>query len=119
MSNSNNYSAILTTYNAEDTFQRAFKSIINQSKKPDEIIIVDDASTDKTFAIINRIAGDNERIKIIKSTTNLGPANSRNLGVSVSKNDFLVFFDDDDESQEIRAEIQIKNLNQSDLNYVS
>ena len=116
---SNSYSAILTTYNAQDTFQRAFQSIINQSKKPDEIIIVDDASTDKTFAIIKRIAGGNERIKIIKSTTNLGPANSRNLGVSVSKNDFLVFFDDDDESEESRVEIQIKNLKHSDLNYAS
>jgi glycosyltransferase involved in cell wall biosynthesis len=119
MLKSTNYSAVLTTFNAETTITRALQSILEQSIKPDEIIIVDDASADQTLKIISKISANNEKIKIICSESNLGPANSRNLGVRYCKNEFIIFFDDDDESQNLRAESQINRLIGSDLNYVS
>ena len=119
MPNPINYTAVLTTFNDESTVSRALQSILNQSLEPDEIVIIDDESTDNTLAIIYKITAGNEKIKIFKTEVNAGPANSRNLGVSHSKNEFIVFFDDDDESKVSRAEMQIRGLVDSDLNYVS
>ena len=119
MPNPSNYTAVLTTFNAENTVSRALQSILNQSLEPNEIVIIDDESTDKTLAILYKITAGNEKIKIFKTEVNTGPANSRNLGVSLSKNEFIVFFDDDDESKVSRAEIQLRDLEDSDLNYVS
>jgi glycosyltransferase involved in cell wall biosynthesis len=119
MPNPSNYTAVLTTFNAENTILRALQSILNQSLEPNEIIIIDDESTDNTLSILYKITAGNEKIKIYKTGVNTGPANSRNLGVSQSKNEFIVFFDDDDESKVSRAETQLRGLEDSDLNYVS
>jgi len=115
----NHYSAILTTYNSEFTVRRALDSVLNQAKSPDEVIIVDDCSTDSTWKILEDQANVNHKIKLLSTKFNSGPAGSRNLAIENCSHDIVIFFDDDDVSDPQRSSIQLKNLEKSNLSYVS
>ncbi|WP_455076980.1 glycosyltransferase family 2 protein [Prevotella koreensis] len=87
-------SVIIPLYNKEKIVERSVNSVLNQSFKDFELIIVDDGSTDKSFEIVNKIKDD--RIKLIKQK-NAGPSAARNRGVKESKTDWVLFLDSDDE----------------------
>ncbi len=97
------YSAVLTVYNAENTVGRALQSILSQTLLPAEILVIDDDSTDDSCEMIRAFAEKDKRISLIRNENNLGQAANRNLGVARSKCDFIIFFDDDDESLPERA----------------
>jgi glycosyltransferase involved in cell wall biosynthesis len=97
------YSAVLTVFNAERTVERAIQSILNQDLPAAEIIVIDDNSKDRSTALVEHFAKSDQRILLIQNSTNLGQAENRNVGVAHSKSDFVVFFDDDDESLPGRA----------------
>lgn len=85
---------IIPAYNVADYLKEAVDSIVNQTVKPSEVIIVDDGSSDGTSGILERYHGY-RNWKIIKTANNgLGPA--RNLGRIVAKSEYLYFFDSDD-----------------------
>lgn len=86
-------SVIVNVYNGEKYIKKCLKSIINQTYKDLEILIVNDGSTDKTLSICKSIK--DKRIKII-TTKNLGLSKSRNVGIDNSKGDYLFFVDADD-----------------------
>lgn len=113
------YSAILTTYNAEFTVKSALESIFNQANSPSEVVIVDDCSTDNTWKILEIEASINSKIKLFRTTSNSGPAGSRNLAIENCSQDIVIFFDDDDISAPQRSSIQLKALEKSNLCYVS
>jgi glycosyltransferase involved in cell wall biosynthesis len=92
------YSAVLTVFNAEKTVGRAIQSILAQSLSPAEIFIIDDNSQDRSRQIIRDFVGKDPRISIIENKSNLGQSHNRNLGVASANSDFVVFFDDDDQS---------------------
>jgi glycosyltransferase involved in cell wall biosynthesis len=100
----------LTALDAEDTIERALTSALAQTWRPIEIIVVDDASTDKTRPVIDAIAARYDTIRVISNTTNSGVASARNQIVDCAKGEFLVFFDDDDVSRPNRVERQLKRL---------
>lgn len=83
--------AIIPTYNRAILVSDAINSVLNQTYNIDEIIVVDDGSTDNTQDILKKIHG----IKIIK-TKNLGVSHARNMGIRNAKNDWLAFLDSDD-----------------------
>ncbi len=89
-------SIIIPTYNRAHFLPRAIKSVINQTYKDWELIIVDDGSTDNTEEIVSEFLYD-KRIKYIKKE-NSGAAHSRNVGVDSSKYDWITFLDSDDEA---------------------
>lgn len=92
------FSVVIPSYNAENTIKKALDSVLSQSWSNYEIIIVDDASTDRTTSIINNvIKQSNKRIKLIKNKINSGVAESRNIGISEAQGAFLAFLDSDDE----------------------
>ncbi len=93
----NNYlvSCILTTYNRCNFLKRSLDSIINQTYKNVEILIIDDFSSDNTGEIIKNY-GDS-RIRYIRHSSNKGLAQSRNTGMKNSNGEFIAFLDDDDE----------------------
>lgn len=82
-------SVVIPTYNEAENIEACLKSLLNQSKKADEIIIIDDGSTDNTVEIASKFP-----VSVIKSNHG-GPGNSRNLGASKAKGDILVFVDAD------------------------
>ncbi|HAM2970798.1 TPA: glycosyltransferase family 2 protein, partial [Escherichia coli] len=86
-------SVIITTKNRPQLFREALRSVYNQTVKPDEIIVIDDASS-----LDYDVFFDTQKIPIIhhKLDTSLGVANARNVGVSLASCDVIFFLDDDD-----------------------
>ena len=88
-------SVIIPAYNASATIEKALDSVIRQSYKNLEIIIVDDGSTDRTLEIVSNRSVTEPRLKII-SQNNRGVSSARNAALSVCKGDFIRFVDADD-----------------------
>ena len=88
-------SVIMPLYNSEKYIPLALKSLINQSFRDFEAILIDDCSTDKTLAVAKKFK--DKRIKIIQNEINLGmPGAVRNVGLNIAKGKYLYFFDNDD-----------------------
>lgn len=86
------FSIVVTCHNQVSYIQQAVESALAQPHGK-EIIVVDDASTDGSPAILRQYRG---RIKLIACETNQGASRARNLGASVATGDYLVFLDGDD-----------------------
>ena len=94
----NKTSVIITTYNDAEYLKRSLPSVINQSLKPFEIIIVDDGSdNDKAEVIINSFQGLTDISIVYKKKSNGGPSSARNIGIKLAKGEFILFIDADDE----------------------
>lgn len=87
-------SVIIPVYNIEKYVDRCIKSVLSQTLKTFEIIIVDDGSTDNTSNILNKYK-EYKNITVI-STANKGVSAARNLGIVKSQGDYLYFLDADD-----------------------
>jgi len=97
-------SVIMPAYNAEKYIGEAIESILNQTFKDFEFIILDDCSTDKTWEIIQDYAKKDERIIAVRNEKNLNIALNRNKGVEMSKGKYIVWADADDISKPERIE---------------
>ena len=89
------FSIIIPTFNSALTIERALKSIINQTFRNFEVIIVDSESKDSSIEVISEFTNDS-RLKII-SQRKLGPSIARNTGVGKAQNKYIAFLDADDE----------------------
>jgi glycosyltransferase involved in cell wall biosynthesis len=89
-------SIIIPTYNREKFISRAIKSVLNQSYPDWELIIIDDASIDKTEAEVKNFQKD-ARIIYKKLPENKGVNYARNRGVEISSGEWISFLDSDDE----------------------
>lgn len=87
-------SVIVPTYNRADLISETIESILNQTYKNFELIIVDDGSTDNTEEVIRKFK--DSRIKYIKTDNWGGPARPRNIGIKKAKGEYIAFCDDDD-----------------------
>ncbi len=90
-------SIILPTFNREKLLPRAIDSVIKQTYLHWELIIVDDGSTDKTFALVKSYIKKTSKIKYIKKQINQGVSLARNIGISKAHGYFIAFIDSDDE----------------------
>lgn len=104
-----NVSIIIPTYNRANLVGRSVKSVLDQSYKDFEIIIVDDGSSDKTEEKIRRYQKDDDRIRFIKHGTNKGAAAARNTGIKASRGHYIAFQDSDDtwEPEKLEKQIQV------------
>jgi len=102
-------SVIIPFFNDSKGIVRALASIKNQSKVPNEVIIVDDNSEKKELIELNKIIKIFKKklnIKLIKNKKNLGPGSSRNIGWQEAKNNLIAFLDSDDSWYYKKIEIQ-------------
>ena len=99
-------SVIVPTYNRADFVGETIESILNQTYKNFELIIVDDGSTDNTEEVIRKFK--DSRIKYIKTDNWGGPARPRNTGIKKAKGEYIAFCDDDDMWLPEKLEKQIK-----------
>tara|TARA_Y100000739_G_scaffold125391_1_gene108055 strand:+ start:2379 stop:3368 length:990 start_codon:yes stop_codon:yes gene_type:complete len=105
-----------TTFNSEETIERALISALEQSYKDIEILIVDDYSSDSTIDKIDSLLSKNNiKYKLIKHSSNLGVAKSRNTLINNAKGEFLVFFDSDDISHKNRVSEQVSCIKEFEL----
>ncbi|AHF85161.1 glycosyl transferase family A [Rhizobium leguminosarum bv. trifolii WSM1689] len=86
---------VIPAYNAGDYLAQTLQSVLGQTHKALEIIVVDDGSTDDTALICRRFAARDQRIRIL-STENRGVAAARNTGIEASKSNYIAFLDADD-----------------------
>ena len=98
-------SVILPTYNRANYIKDAIESVLNQSYKNIELIIIDDGSTDNTEEVISPFLKDN-RIKCIKQE-NSGAAAARNRGLALKTGKYVAFIDSDDIWEKDKLEIQL------------
>jgi glycosyltransferase involved in cell wall biosynthesis len=103
-------SIIMAVYNSEKFLSKAIESILNQTFKDFEFIIIDDASKDNSLNIIKEYAKKDERIKTIFNKINIGLTKSLNLGIKQAKGKYIARMDDDDISLPKRLEIQYNYL---------
>ena len=87
-------SIIMSAYNAQNTISRAIRSVLNQTYKDIELIVVNDCSTDNTEKIIKKYKDD--RIVYIKHDTNMSAGCARNTGIKNATGDYIAFLDSDD-----------------------
>lgn len=101
-------SVIIPTYNRADLLPRAINSVLNQTFKDFELIVVDDGSTDNTKELISDFQKKDNRIQYIWQENSGAPAKPKNTGIKNSKGEFLAFLDSDDEWLPEKLEKQLK-----------
>lgn len=88
-------SVIIPVYNAEKYIERTIESVLNQTRMPYEVILINDGSTDKSVDIINKFVDKNPIVKIFHQE-NAGPSIARNHGVKKASGEWICFVDADD-----------------------
>jgi len=88
------FSVVIPVYNGAATIERAVESVLGQTLKPLEIIVVDDCSTDNSVGILERKYSG--VIKLIKQRENGGSSVARNAGMDAAKGAYIAFLDADD-----------------------
>jgi glycosyltransferase involved in cell wall biosynthesis len=101
-------SIILPVYNGERFIAKAVESILNQTYRLYEFIIIDDGSRDATISIINTFHDD--RIVLLQNSDNLGIVESLNKGIQKAKGEYICRMDADDISVDTRLEKQVQFL---------
>src|SRR3954449_1587267 len=84
-------SVIIPTFNRAHLLERAITSALSQTLPPAEVIVVDDASTDDTRALLAGLCGRDARIRPILQPQNQGPSGARNRGLAEARYDNVAF----------------------------
>lgn len=107
-------SCIIPTHNRRVLLERAMESVLSQSYKNLQAIIVDDASSDDTEALVRRFAVKDQRVRYIKNPSPLGPGGARNVGIASANGDLIAFLDDDDLWLENKTTRQVEAIKDFD-----
>ena len=111
----NSISVIIPTYNRAEKLAKALDSVLAQTTPAQEIIVIDDGSTDRTEALINH---DYPTIQYHKQE-NRGVSAARNVGIQSATSEWLAFLDSDDEWLANKLEVQMKRLKAEPDNLIS
>ena len=111
-------SVLLPVFNGEQYIQKAAFSILNQSYKELELLIIDDCSTDKSYQMSMNISEQDNRVRVFKNQKNLGLTKSLNLLINESSGKYLARQDSDDWSEVTRLEKQLNYLNNKKIDVV-
>ena len=101
-------SVVISTYNRADLVGRAIGSVINQTYRNLEIIVVDDHSTDNTEEVVKGFG--ESRLQYIRHERNKGGPAARNTGITAATGEYIAFLDDDDEWVENKIERQLQSV---------
>jgi Glycosyltransferases involved in cell wall biogenesis len=112
-------SVLLSTYNSEETIEESLFSLLNQTYKNLEILIVDDGSTDNTKEICKKFQLNDERILLFSNKKNIGLTKSLNSLAQKASGSLIARQDADDVSLPERIEKQIKFMNRRKLDAVT
>ena len=115
MNNKYFLSVLMSVYNSETTVDKSIKSILNQSYKNFEFLIMDDFSNDNTFSICKTFEENYENVKVYRNKENLGLTKSLNKLIRLSKGQFIARQDGDDVSYKQRFEKQLNYIEKKNL----
>lgn len=94
----------MPVFNAEKYILKAVQSILSQTEKDFELILIDDCGTDKSVEIVSKL--EDSRIRILKNNENRGIAWCRNRGIREAKGEYIALMDDDDLAPSYRLKIE-------------
>lgn len=106
-------SVIVPTYNRAKLLEQAIRSVQRQTYAHLEIIVVDDASSDDTAALVHDI--DDSRIRYVRHDCNRGGAAARNTGIRSARGEYIAFLDDDDQWEPEKTAAQLALLKNYDV----
>lgn len=101
-------SIIMPAFRTATTIAESIESVLAQTYKNFELLIIDDCSTDETSYIVEQFLLKDDRIKLIKKDTNQGVAMARNTGLDQAQGDFVAFLDSDDLWLPKKLQLQIE-----------
>jgi glycosyltransferase involved in cell wall biosynthesis len=104
-------SVVIPTHNRDRFLKAAIQSVLNQTFQDFELIVVDDASTDRTVEVVQSFA--DPRITYIRHETNKGGAAARNNGIRNASGKYIAFLDDDDEWMKDKLRLQVHLIDRS------
>ena len=108
--NNRKISVIIPNYNNEAHIKKTVLSILNNTYKNLEVVVIDDCSTDQSMNILLQSFGNNGRVKIYSTQINCGTYYCRNLGILMSSGYYIGFVDGDDYVLPEKYEYEIKKL---------
>lgn len=112
------FSVIMPLYNNEKYVEAAVNSVLNQTFKGFELIIIDDKSTDKSFEVIKDKFENNPKVRIYQNEINMGCYDSQNIGLTKATGKYLTFIGSDDVFSNNRLENDYKYLKKKNVNIV-
>ena len=112
-------SIVVPIYNGERYLERCIRSIINQTFKDLEIILVDDASKDCSLEICYDFAKKDSRVTVVELSVNRGVANARNKGLEVAQGKYIMFCDCDDWVNADWCEIMYNTIERNPLAWIT
>ncbi|WP_341528426.1 glycosyltransferase family 2 protein [Nostoc sp. UHCC 0302] len=107
-------SVIVPAYNAEKFIEKTLNSILSQTYKNIEVIVVDDGSQDRTYTVVKSFAQQDSRVILLKQT-NAGVAAARNLAIEKSRGEYIAPIDADDIWYPRKIEKQVQCILEADL----
>lgn len=110
-------SIIVPVYNVEEYLPKCLDSIVSQTYKDIEIILVDDGSSDNSGSICDEYASSDSRIKVIHKV-NGGVSSARNCGIRISKGKYVCFIDSDDTVENTYVEVLVSSYLGEDVELV-
>jgi glycosyltransferase involved in cell wall biosynthesis len=108
-------SVVIPCFRCSSTIERAINSIVHQKQKPEEVILVDDASGDDTLSVLYKLEKQYRGwVKIVAFNVNKGAASARNAGWAIAQNPYVAFLDADDSwhPEKIRIQYEYMQANQ-------
>ena len=111
-------SVIVPIYNAENNLEKCLDSIIDQTYKNLELILINDGSTDGSLKICNKYKKNDNRIRLFSKENN-GVSSARNLGISMAKGHYITFVDADDYLDLNAYEIALSNFGNNEAVFFS
>ena len=110
-------SIIMPYYKKSSYVDETVNSILNQTFKEFEIIIIDDELSEKSSKVLSRIKQLDKRINIFKNKKNLGAGQSRNNAINLCRGEYIAFCDCDDLWKSNKLETQLKIMNKLNLEF--
>jgi glycosyltransferase involved in cell wall biosynthesis len=99
----------MPTFNMQELISESIDSVLSQTYKNWELIIVDDCSTDATPEVVRRYVSSDARIRSLRTNENTNlPGSARNIGIALAKGKYIAFLDHDDIWRQIKLERQLR-----------
>lgn len=113
-------SVIMSTYNRADTFLvKAIQSVLSQTEKDFELLVVDDCSTDATEKVVQSFGVDDKRVKYHKLMTNSGSdTKPKNIGLQNATGQYVAYLDDDCEFYPFHLEMLLQKIEKEQCDFV-
>ena len=114
-------SVIMPVYNCAAYVEEAVRSVLAQTERRLELLVIDDGSKDDTFAIVERLAAEDPRVIALQNPENMGVARTRNRGLDTASGEYIAFLDGDDRwhPEKLRVQIARMQTENAALSYTS